>query len=63
MRGANSSQPRVGCQFRTGHAALGLLYLAQKIESGQGEFTPGPAIDPHDETSRKALEQLQGAGH
>ena len=43
------------------HTALGSLYRAQgDLNRAKDEFRQALAIDPHDETSRKALELIVG---
>jgi Tfp pilus assembly protein PilF len=43
------------------HAALGTLYCMQGDSNrARDEFRQALAIDPHDEASRKALENVQG---
>jgi tetratricopeptide (TPR) repeat protein len=45
------------------HAALGSLYRAQgDLNRARNEFRQALEIDPHDETSRRALELVAGTG-
>jgi len=58
------SAARVDASSAPAHAALGSLYFKQgNWNRAKEELRLALAIDPHDEASRKVLEQLQSAGH